>query len=148
MAAETGSLNTDGPHPQGDREFVPQSHVPGSPILMIGRDPTLMSYKAAVLGTASLPVDTSFPNQARTILRDGANYDLVILSHTLEPGEAMHIRETVRACNPGTKLLLLLGPGGTPLDCGLFDAAMRGLDGPAALIAKVRELLHTESAPA
>lgn len=146
-AADAGSLDAPGSTPRGRNELDSQSRLQRSPILMIGRDPTLMSYKAAVLRTASLSVDTAFAPQAQSILEDGADYKVVVLSHTLEPDEALHIHQIVRAGNAGTKLLLMLGPGGTPLNCELFDAALRGLDGPAALIAKVRELLNGEPTP-
>jgi hypothetical protein len=142
-AIDPGSLNPMAPSHDEHQEFVQRS-----PILMIGRDPTLMVYKAAVLGTASLAVDTALPGQALTILEEKAPYNLVILSHTLEPDEALHIRNAIRARNLGTKLLLMLGPRGTPLNYELFDATLRGLDGPAALIAKVQQLLDREPAPA
>lgn len=146
-AAETGSLDATGSRSQRNPEFDDPPDNQRPPILMIGRDATLMKYKAAVLATANLSTDTAFPVQAQATLRDGANYELIILSHTLDPDEALNIHQTVRARNSRTRLLLMLGPGGTPLDCGLFDAALRGLDGPAALVAKVQEMLQCESTP-
>lgn len=147
-AVDTGSLDTPGPHARRSADVDLPRSGQKPPILMIGRDPTLMTYKAAVLATANLSVATASPAEAESLLVHDANYKLVILSHTLEPNEALHIQQEFRARQPGTRLLLMLGPGGSPLNYGLFDAALRGLDGPAALIGKVRELLHTESAPA
>jgi len=133
-----GSLDQDPPAESNGHSFTQTA-----PILMIGRDPSLMSYKTAVLATANLAVDTALPTQAQTILQNGAGYEVVIFSHTLEADEVLQMERTLRARRPDTKLLLIVGPGSGPVAYELFDATMQGLDGPAALISKVRGLLNS-----
>ena len=140
-AISTGSAGLTDPFPQKDHGAVDKKPSQKSPILMIGRDPTLLSYKAAVLATANFRVQSVSPTQAQAALEDCANYRLVIFSHTLEANEVFEMQHAIRARKPDAKLLLLLGPGDTPLDCNMFDATFRGLDGPAAFIRTVGELI-------
>lgn len=128
--------------PQLNGDAAAHKSFQSAPILMIGRDPNLMSYKSAVLATANFSVESVSPTQAQAILQNGADYDVVIFSHTLEPKEVLEMERTLRTRKPGTKLLLILGPGDTPIDFTLFDATLHGLDGPAAFIHTVQGLMN------
>lgn len=127
--------------PQNDSHPSTVNTQDSTTILMVGRDASLLSYKAAVLATAHFAVQSASPSQARTILENDPNYELVIFSHTLERGEILDMEKILRARKPATKLLLMLGPGPETLPLHKFDAALRGLDGPAALIRTVQALM-------
>lgn len=128
-----------------------KSSVPSLPqrpsILMIGRDATLLAYKAAVLSTADLAVKTACPADATTLLQDSGRYQIVILSHTLDAADVMHLAALARSKSSKMKILLIAGPETSqmPLDFSLFDATIRGLDGPAAFVNLVRSLASKPS---
>lgn len=139
-APDAGPIPSIGHSPEAGGGAVTHESLQTASVLMIGRDPQLMSYRSAVLATAKLSVQNASPTQAQTILQNGADYDVVILSHTLDPTEILELEKTVRSRKPGAKLLLMLGPGDVPPDCVAFDATMHGLDGPSAFIHTVRRL--------
>jgi len=116
-------------------------------ILMIGRDPKLLSYKAAVLATANFAVQQAPPAEAENFLQNGAHYKVVILSHTLNMQDILRIERTVRSKKENAKVLLVIGPetDQMPLDYSKFDATVVGLDGPEAFIKTVRKLTSEAS---
>lgn len=139
IAFDSAENNT--PLPDASKSSVP--NLPQRPsILMIGRDATLLAYKAAVLSSAALAVKTALPPDATALLQDAEGYRIVILSHTLDAADVMHLGTLVRSRSSNTKILLLAGPDTSqmPLDFTLFDAIFRGLDGPAAFVNLVRSL--------
>lgn len=146
-ALKPGQIGAADDSPHSDGDAAAYESLQTAPILMIGRDPNLMSYRSAVLATANFSVQSVSPTHAHTILQNGADYDLVIFSHTLDAAEVLEMEQTLRRRKPGTRLLLILGPGDAPLDPELFDATMHGLDGPAAFIRAVRELAGQSRKP-
>lgn len=115
---------------------------PRPSILIIGCDPTLLAYKAAVLSTANLAVKAASPADTAALLHDGGHYEVVILSHTLEAADVVQISGLVRSKSGKTKILLISGPDTNrmQLDFSEFDATIHGLDGPAAFVHLVRSL--------
>lgn len=140
-APDPGPMRSTDHSPESDRNLATQESSLAASILMIGHDPQLMAYRCAVLATAKLSVQSASPSQAQAILRSGANYSVIILSHTLEQTEILEIERTARQCKTDAKLLLMLGPRDVPPDRALFDATMHGLDGPSAFIHTVRRLV-------
>lgn len=140
-ASKPGQMRSADHSPESDGNLATHESLQTASILMIGRDPHLMSYRSAVLATAKLSVQSASPTEALAILQNGADYEVVIFSHTLDPTEILEMESTVRRNKPNTKLLLMLGPGDVPPDSAFFDATMHGLDGPSAFIHTVRRLV-------
>lgn len=115
---------------------------PDMRVLLIGRDSSLLSYRAAVLRQAGYRVQTAAPAEAKSLLRNDS-FSAVVLGHTLAIEQVTEITALIRQRNPRPKILMILGPDPMPPEAPQFDGTTVGLDGPLAMIESVRKLTAT-----
>jgi len=107
-------------------------------LLCIGRDEQLLESRVKIL---SLFYSVSAaPGIGESTKVRHQHFDLVLMCHSLVIEERRTATRLVREWWPNAKLLQIYVGGGEPEGEG-FDAQVRGLDGPRALLQSVEKLL-------
>jgi len=123
------------------RKPLEQSRSMRSDVLFIGRNPVVRVYTDEILKRAGFQVHAITPWEVKSIVNNGLpTYPLVIFGNTMYPQEVIEIGKQLRRCSPASKLLLMLGPDGAPINLSAFDSVLEGLEGPAALVQEARRL--------
>ncbi len=109
-------------------------------ILIAGHDDLLLRTRKWMLGKL-YPVELGSDVAAVSVLAASHSFRLVILCHTVTPGECREMSDLLSRRSPGVKFLNLIeiaSEGGT-LECSSCTPTNR----PEILLAKVRELLES-----
>jgi hypothetical protein len=120
------------------KKIIRETTVPK--ILLVGQDVRLLGTRADVLRKTHAAVTYCLPSQAAGRVQNDKP-DLVVLCHSLGPGEAEAIADEVCKCCKTTKILMVLSEAGTelPLQDKKFDAMC--LSRPDRLVACANGLL-------
>ncbi len=116
---------------------APREH----PILSIGRDEPLLASRAGVLNLLGRKIVSVPPREAFDLLQEDRPFSLIVLGHTLTPGEISTFSALARKQRPAPCLLMIyvrLRPA--ELD-EKVDAQVESLDGPAELLRRSSLLL-------
>ena len=106
-------------------------------VLSVGRDPELLRLRSALLRSAGYNVRTEPDSALTTEVLENADFDLIILCHTIPDDDRWRLISDIRSCDQSMPILLLRANGETLL----HPAELHSLDGPEALIEKVGKLL-------
>ncbi len=109
-------------------------------ILIVGHDDLLLRTRKWML-VKLYPAELGSDIAAVSTLAASHRFRLVILCHTVTPGECREVSDLLSRRSPGVKFLNLIevaGEGGT-LEC----RSCTPTDRPEILLAKVRELLDS-----
>lgn len=113
-------------------------------VLIYGRDSSLLETRRMVLETIGGTVHaTTDGMQAKQMIANGWP-DLLILCYTLSAEDRESILNSAQALRPEIKTLVLSANG--PLYTQLSEGAFNTFAGPAALKAKVAQMLDQEEA--
>lgn len=110
-------------------------------LLSIENDQSLLSSRSDVLAKAGCRVRSCTALGAFELIRT-VPFKVIVFGHSLSNAECGELAISARMANAGAKLLLLQAfePRWTQVE-QLFDAALRSLKGPAALVQEVERLL-------
>lgn len=123
------------------------SPLAGRPLVFnVGNDASLLSYRGEVLRLAGFQVMSVFPaesGQQEQIahLCRMHHPDISLACHTLKSAERIALARQLRAQCPEMKLLAMTTGELDRDEAALYDAFVDSLDGPVALIDKLRQQL-------
>ena len=106
-------------------------------VLSIGSDRTLLRVRDQVLSAAGYVVRERLPSQVNAATDE--QFDIIILCHSIPQDERRRIVHHLRSQKHNVPILLVQAGWD---DGELADASVHGLDGPAALLRCVAELLQ------
>jgi len=107
-------------------------------LLSIGTDPSVLATRSDILKRAGYLVSTATSeSSARKILNE-ANFDLVVVCHSLPPAERMKVLQAVKQTETTPKIVAIHRGGNetTPV-----DGSVHSLDGPDKLLQTIAEVL-------
>ncbi len=108
-------------------------------ILLVGNDADLLSYREKVLRSAGWAATSKAP--AEVTGKTCKTSDICLVCHTLSAQQRAALVRTLREDCPDTRILAITTGDIGRAEADRFDALIDNLEGPAALIRKVRQQL-------
>jgi CheY-like chemotaxis protein len=113
-------------------------------ILCVDDEATALMIRKLVLEQAGFRVLTASSAQQALEVLTGTPVDLVLSDHLMPDTTGARLAAMVKELQPRTPFLLLSGVNDLPAGAEAADGFMSKLEGPEAMIVKVRSLLKKE----
>lgn len=126
---------------ESSKKNGPQHGEHGNRVLMVGLQRELALYRAEVLRQAGFSVTTPSDSNEALLLMYKREYDVVILSYTLPRGVIELLAKASRKFCSDCQIVAI-SDGDIPELQNTADAVALANEGPAALIATLKRVLH------